>query len=95
MPLLAHQQKRKTDEIVHANAPQQLSAPRHRPYLLKMLQDGLGTRVLADTLDWDGELCVSFVLTRSRAAAPGVCRPVGNCEKNLKFHYYPNSASAL
>ena len=72
MPLLAHQQKRKTDGIVHANAPQQLSQPRHRPYLLKMLQDGLGTRVLADTLDWDGELCVLFALTRSRAAACAV-----------------------
>jgi hypothetical protein len=85
MPLLAHQQKRKTDGIVHANAPQQLSEPRHRPYLLKMLQDGLGTCVLADTLDWDGESCALFALARSRAAAFGVCRPVGNCEKNLKF----------
>jgi hypothetical protein len=57
MPLLARQeQKRKADEIAHANAPQQMSEPRHRrPYLLKTLQDGLGTRVLADTLDWDGE----------------------------------------
>jgi hypothetical protein len=74
MPLLAHQeQKGKADEIVHANASQQLSEPRHRPYLLKMLQDGIGTRVLADTLDWDGELSILFLPppTRSRAAAPG------------------------
>jgi hypothetical protein len=72
MPLLARQQKRKTDEIDHANAPQpqQLSEPRYRPYLLNMLQDGPGTRVLADTLDWDGEFVRSFTLT--------CCRPVVN-----------------
>ena len=73
MPLLAHQQKRKADEIVHTNAPQQLSEPRHRPYLLKMLQDGLGTRVLADTLDWDGESCVLFALARARGPPPLAC----------------------
>lgn len=73
MPLLARQQqKRKADGIAHANASQQLSERRHRPpYLLNMLQDRLGTRVLADTLDWDGEFL--FVLTRSRAAAPWGC----------------------
>jgi len=63
MPLLARQQqKRKANGIAHASAPQQrLSEPRYRPsYLLKMLQDGLGTRVLTDTLDWDGELSVHF-----------------------------------
>ena len=70
MPLLARQQKRKTDEIAPANAPhdQQLSEPRRRPYLLKMLQDGLGTRVLADTLDWDGEFRAFF--SPSRACGP-------------------------
>jgi hypothetical protein len=79
MPLLARQQqKRKADAIAHANAPQQLSEPPRRPYLLKMLQDGLGTRVLADTLDWEGELCVLCALTRSRAAAPGMCPSRGD-----------------
>jgi hypothetical protein len=90
MPLLARQQqqKRKADEIAHANAPQQLSEPRHRRYLLKMLQDGLGTRLLADTLDWDGEFVRSFLpLMRSRAAAPGMCRPVGICEKKSEISF--------
>lgn len=83
MPLLARQeQKRKADEIVivHANdAPEQLSEPRHRPYLLKMLQDGLGTRVLADTLDWDGEFMRSFCFlpppppSRARGPPPLAC----------------------
>jgi hypothetical protein len=54
--------------IVHANAPQPdhaepepepelAPAPqdKERPYLLKKLQHGVGTRVLGDTLDWDGE----------------------------------------
>jgi hypothetical protein len=104
MPLLARQQqKQKADAIAHANAPQQLSEPRHgRPYLLKMLQDGLGTRVLADTLDWDGELCVLCALTRSRAAAPWhVPVPWGFVRKNLKFlflfpfHHYPIIMIAL
>jgi hypothetical protein len=83
MPLLARQeQKRKANGIAHVNALQ-LSEPRHRPrYLLKMLQDGLGTRVLTNTLDWDGELSVHFAPspTRSRAAAPGAW---GNCEKDI------------
>lgn len=112
MPLSARQQKRKTDDIVRANAPpQQLSGqPWRRPYLLKMLQDRLGTRVLADTLDWDGELRV-FLSPHVRGPRPplAVFRPVGNCEKYLKYLsfffffvdfsffiiYYPNSASAL
>lgn len=113
MPLSARQQKRKTDEVVRANAPpQQLSEqPRRRPYLLKMLQNRLGTRVLADTLDWDGELRV-FLSPHVRGPRPPLAmfRPVGNCEKYLKFLsfffslfvglsffiiYYPNSASAL
>ena len=85
MPLLARQEKRKTDEIAPANAPhdQQLSEPRRRPYLLKMLQDGLGTRVLADTLDWDGEFRAFFSPSRARGVRhlPGVSsRPVGNGE---------------
>lgn len=86
MPLLARQQqKRKADEIAHANASQQLSEPRHRrPYLLNMLRDGLGTRVLADTLDWDGEF--SFCLSRARGPPPpGVVPSRGELgEKNLK-----------
>jgi hypothetical protein len=93
MPLLARQQqKRKADAIVHANAPQQqqhqLSEPRHRPpYLLKMLQDGLGTRVLTDTLDWDGELSVHFA-PPTRARGPPPLARGGNCEKDLKFLFF-------
>jgi hypothetical protein len=64
------QRKTKQQMIVHANAPQPdrehepepepelapAPAPQvERPYLLKKLQHGLGTRVLGDTLDWDGE----------------------------------------
>jgi hypothetical protein len=97
MPLLARQeQKRKADGIVHANAPPQLSEPRcRRPYLLKMLQDGVGTRVLADTLDWDGELCVLFALTRSRAAALACSvRPVGNCGEKSEISFSFSSFSS-
>jgi hypothetical protein len=85
MPLLARQeQKRKADEIAHANASQQLSEPRQRrPYLLNMLQDGLGTRVLADTLDWDGEFLLSSVHALAGRRPLALFRPVGNCEKNL------------
>jgi len=28
-----------------------------RPYLLKMLQHHLGSHIVSDTLDWDGESC--------------------------------------
>jgi len=72
MPLSAREQKRKTNEIVHANAPQPLSEPRHRPYLLKMLQQELGTCVLADTLDWDGERPSPSLHFPSRAARGGI-----------------------
>ena len=90
MPLLARQQqKRKADAIAPANAApqqqqqQQLSEPRRRPYLLKMLQDGLGTRVLADTLDWDGEFLRSFVPPHALAVRRPWHVPVpwGICEK--------------
>ena len=73
MPLSARQQeKRKINEV--ANFPQQPSEPqhRHRPYLLKMLQHRLGTRVLADTLDWDGE-CAFFLPSRRRGSQPLAC----------------------
>jgi hypothetical protein len=90
MPLLARQQqqKRKADEIAHANAPQQLSEPRHRPYLLKMLQDGLGTRVLADTLDWDGEFVRSSCPSRARGPPPLACAvPWGFVRKKSEISF--------
>jgi hypothetical protein len=52
MPLSARRGK-KTNAIAHVNAPRSESG--RRPYLLKMLQHHIGTYILADTLDWDGE----------------------------------------
>jgi hypothetical protein len=46
---------KKADAIVLANAPQKEHSGGRRPYLLKMLQNQIGTYILADTLDWDGE----------------------------------------
>jgi hypothetical protein len=50
--------KAKANTIVLANAPrteEEQSGERRRPYFLKMLQQHIGTYILADTLDWDGE----------------------------------------
>jgi hypothetical protein len=45
---------KKASAIVLANAPQKEQSGEGRPYLLKMLQNQIGTYILADTLDWDG-----------------------------------------
>ena len=59
MPLSSRRGKEATAAaIVHANAPQSESG--RRPYLLKMLQHHIGSYILADTLDWDGEFCFFF-----------------------------------
>ena len=59
-------QRTTNNETVLANAPQpEERKHQRRPYLLKMLQRGLGTRVLADTLDWDGE-CLHFLSRAGR-----------------------------
>jgi hypothetical protein len=68
MPLSARRGKDATAAaaaIVHANAPQSEVSGR-RPYLLKMLQHHIGSYLLADTLDWDGEFFVIFFLSFSR-----------------------------
>ena len=56
-PLSARRGK-KANAIVLANAPPSESG--RRPYLLKMLQHHIGTYILADTLDWDGEFAFPF-----------------------------------
>jgi hypothetical protein len=42
--------------IVHANAPRSKKSGGSRPYLLGTLQHHFGSYILADTLDWDGEI---------------------------------------
>ena len=44
----------KGDAIVLADGPPPSESGR-RPYLLNLLQQHLGTYLLADTLDWEGE----------------------------------------
>jgi len=51
----ADRRGKKANAIVLANAPQKEQSGERRPYLLKMLQNQIGTYILADTLDWDGE----------------------------------------
>ena len=65
MPLSARRGK-KTNAIAHVNAPRSESG--RRPYLLKMLQHHIGTYILADTLDWDGEFAFP-------SAVPWCCQP--------------------
>jgi hypothetical protein len=85
-----------TNVAIVANAPQPQSISsekqhppkpkgRRRPYFFKMLQQRIGTHILADTLDWDGEF-----LTRSRPC--GVCLPPfprlgGKSELYLPFFF--------
>jgi hypothetical protein len=79
---LSDSRGKKANAIVLANAPQKEQPGGRRPYLLKMLQHQIGTYILADTLDWDGE---SLFPSRPRQnrRPPGVasCRPV---VRNLK-----------
>ena len=69
MPL-SDRRGKKTNAIVLANAPQKEQSGGRRPYLLKMLQDQIGTYILADTLDWDGE---PFFPRPPDSAPLGVC----------------------
>jgi hypothetical protein len=81
-PSSRQRKTKETEMIVHANAPQPdepepepAPAPQEeRPFLLKKLQHGLGTRVLGDTLDWDGE-SVRFPRARARRR-PWVPHPI-------------------
>ena len=96
------QRKTKQQMIVHANAPQPdrehepepdpelapAPAPQvERPYLLKKLQHGLGTRVLGDTLDWDGEF--SAIPSGARTPPPLGCpRPISSHPgENSEFYF--------
>lgn len=65
--------------------PKDQTTRRRRPYFFKMLQHQISTRILADTLDWDGESVLSLPPT------PGV--PIG--VRNLKFPFIVFSANAL
>lgn len=72
-PSRANRRGKKASGIVHANAPQKEQSGEPRPYLLKMLQNQIGTYILADTLDWDGEFAFSLARQIQRPPPPWRC----------------------
>ena len=63
---LSDRRGKKTNAIDLANTPQNEQSGERRPYLLKMLQDQIGSYLLADTLDWDGESPFFFFFSLDR-----------------------------